>query len=649
MVHAELAPTNDAIYVAPAWNEHSLIESIPGSRFMPRDDHAPKRWKLPLSWASMVIMRGVFQQHLTYDQALSDWVWKERNTRVDPALALRDVIEAPEDPADPLSKNMYAFQRADVNFMRVARSGLLGNAAGSGKTISLLSLIRSYELDVVGPYGDLDLTALPALIVCPNSVKHHWRTRVFTWAPANPYVIEKGTVAGRRIIAEAKEDPSAIVIINYESVRLFSRLAPYGSIKLKRCLTCDPRHGEEMTSSRCHVHPKELNDFPFSTIIIDEAHRIGDPSSQQTRAIWAISHGDSIKYRWAATGTPDNVERLWPIMHAVAPDEYPVKTKWLERYANFVWNYQGGMDVVGMRLDTRDEAYRVLDPRFRRMIKSVVLPQLPPRTREVRYAELPTAQRKMYDELDTQLHTRLSDGSLFITQNRLVSRTRQMQFASASVSVDKPDEDDVSTWRVTMQEPSAKLDVFEEVLDEMGRRPFVVAGVNRDLVSMAAERLAQRGIRHAIIMGGTSPQEQQTYTEDLKSGQLEALVFTIDAGGEGLDMSGADTLIFLQRSWSLIKDIQTEERVLRIGSEIHQSIRVIDLVTRNTVEEKQIEKLHEKLEMLDEITRDRAQVASRLRELQPSDEEFMALVGRMATLTATYEQVTANDDLDTED
>lgn len=647
MVHATLAPTGDQIFLDVAWNEIELVKSIPGSRYA----GVAKQWSLPLSWASMVSLRGMFQHHFTYDQALSDWTWQIRHQRIDPAVHLRQVLELPVDDTDPLSQSMYAFQRADVAFMRIAGSGLLGNEAGTGKTVSLLSLLRSYELDYAVSQDEVqtyaEFTALPALVVCPNSVKHHWARRVPTWLPeANAYVIEKGTVSGRKLLAEASNDPTALVIINYESVRLFSRLAPYGSVKLKRCRECDPRYGDDIRSSQCHVHPKELNGFGFHSVIVDEAHRIGEPTSQQTRAVWSVIHDASVRYRWAATGTPDNISRLWPIMHAVAKDDYPSKGKWMDRYALYAYNFQGGMNVVGLRQDTRDEAYRVLDPRFRRMLREIVLPQLPPRTREIRYAELTPAQRKTYDALDTQLHTRLEDGTLLMNHDRLVSRMRQMQFASGSVTVEKPDEDDVTTWRVTMQEPSPKLDVFEEVLDELGAKRFVVACVNRDLVAMAAERLMRRGIRHAVIVGGVSAEEQVQYTEDLKSGALTALVFTIAAGGEGLDMSGADTEIFLQRDWSLIKDIQTEDRTLRIGSEVHQSIRVIDIVTRNTIEEKQVTKLHEKLEQLDEITRDRQQLATRLREVQPNGEEFVNLVARMTDLTAKQNLVLANDDLD---
>jgi SNF2 family DNA or RNA helicase len=71
-------------------------------------------------------------------------------------------------------------------------------------------------------------------------------------------------------------------------------------------------------------------------------------------------------------------------------------------------------------------------------------------------------------------------------------------------------------------------------------------------------------------------------------------------------MSAADTLINVQRSWSLVDERQKEDRPHRVGAEKHDSIRIVDIITRNTVEEDQVTRLHEKLARLEEITRDRA-------------------------------------------
>lgn len=613
MAYAELDADVGVIRLRTQWQQKDLVRQIPGARW---DAHG-KTWTLPTSWASLVTARGVFGDSLTSDQALSDWSWQLYRDRVQPALELRSLLEPVDDGSPELAllrswqddgPSLYPFQQAGVMFMLRAESGLLADEMGAGKTVQTLSLLRVRD--------ELTGTGLPALVVCPNSVKHHWENDAQTWLPqANVYVVDGTAARRRKALKTARTDPRALVVINIESVRLFTRLAPYGSVKLARCRDCDPRNGlENLSASRCEVHRKELNDLQFHTVILDEAHRVKDPKAKQTRAIWHVGHQDGVRWRWALTGTPiaGDPSDLWSIMHFVAPDDAPTRASWIERYCLMSWNAFGGMDVVGVRPDTRDELFKIIDPRMRRMLKALVLPQLPPKVREVRYVDMPTAQTKAYDELATNLRTRLADGSLLLAANQLVVKTRLMQFASAAVTVEKDDPDDVASWHITMREPSAKLDVLEEVLEELGvlspepRPPVLVAAEHLDLIALICARLDKLHVRHAKITGEVAPIDRQRALQDLQANRIRVLVFTGKAGGVGLNMSAADTLINVQRSWSLVDERQKEDRNHRVGSELHDSVRIVDLVTRGTVEEDQVRRLHEKLQRLEEITRDRA-------------------------------------------
>jgi SNF2 family DNA or RNA helicase len=615
VAHAELDADVGVVRLRTVWNQKTLVRQIPGARW----DATGKVWTVPLTWASMVTARGVFGDALTVDEPMREWSWDYYLRHVQPALELRSRLEPVEDGSPELTllrswatstgPNLYDFQLAGVQFMLRAGGGLLGDEMGAGKSPQTLSLIRARD--------ELDGTGLPALVICPNSVKRHWNNESATWLPqATPYVVDGSAAQRRKVLKAALGDPTALVIINIESVRLFTRLAPYGAVKLARCRECDPAHGlEGLSAARCEVHRKELNHFEFRTVVLDEAHRVKDPKAKQTRAIWYVGHAESVRYRWALTGTPiaNHPGDLWSIMHFVAPREYPVRSTHVDRFCLMSWNAFGGMDVVGVRPDTRDEFFKILDPRFRRMLKAIVLPQLPPKVREVRYVEMSSAQTKAYRELATQLRTRLPDGQLLLVANQLVAKTRLMQFASASVSVEKPDVDDLSSWQVTMREPSPKLDVLEEIVDELGiaspdyqGAPALIAAEHLDLIELICARLDRLGVRHARITGDVAPIDRQRALEALQARRIRALVFTGKAGGVGLNMSAADTLINVQRSWSLVDERQKEDRNHRVGSEVHDSVRIIDVVTKDTVEEDQVTRLHEKLLRLDEITRDRA-------------------------------------------
>jgi superfamily II DNA or RNA helicase len=588
------------------YREKPLIETLPGATFRQGG------WWMPLSWISCLSLRGVFKKDLQIGPELLAWSRAEYHGRVEPALALRDKIDPPDGMQLPLlDAELRPYQQMGVAWMLAAGSGILGDEMGVGKTVQAHQFIEAHRsVWKDDPVND----ALPALVIVPNSTKIHWAKLAKRWCKsANPYVVDGSAVKRRKILDAAAQDPRALVVISLEQVRTMSRLAPYGSIKLKRCRECDPKRGDDLKPAQCEVHPKELNRMVFRTVMLDEAHRIKDPKSKQTRAVWQVMHAPGVRYRWGLTGTPlaSHVGDLWAPLHAVAPEDYPTKTRFVDRYCLTDWNMYGGMDIVGLKPDTKDEFFKGFDPRFRRMLKADVLDQLPPIIRDTRYCELTLAMRRTYDELYGGLATRLPDGSTMIAWNDMTKQGKLVQLASSAVELDKRDPDDILTWKVTLKNPSPKIDALVDLLDDLGvgddehRPPVVVAAESRQLVDLAHERLAATHLRVDKITGDTDTVTRDNLIEALGDGALDVLLFTIKAGGVGLNMQAADTLIFMQQPWSMIERLQTEGRVHRFGSEIHNAVKIIDLVTADTVEDDQIQRVYDKLEKLEEITRDR--------------------------------------------
>jgi SNF2 family DNA or RNA helicase len=199
--------------------------------------------------------------------------------------------------------------------------------------------------------------------------------------------------------------------------------------------------------------------------------------------------------------------------------------------------------------------------------------------------------------MESQLITRLDDGTIVFAPNTLSQTTRLLQMSSAYGTT----EDD-GTYH--MLEPSPKLDVMMELLEEMEGRPLVVCALSKQLINLASARLEKSGIQHGLITGDVHEMDRRRNLDQFQDGKLRALLVTIGAGGVGLTMTAADTILFLQRSWSLIQNLQMEDRVHRIGSEIHEAIHIIDVVAPDTVEEWQIAAVHQKLIRLEEIRRD---------------------------------------------
>lgn len=585
MPHADVI--EDRIFVQTAWNERELVKLVPGARW----DTERKLWHVPLAWSACLQLRGIFKERLTVGAELLLWATREREFRVDRALELRE-LTTPDRPT--FDDRLLGFQKVGVEFLDHAGSALLGDDMGLGKTVQVLALLSQL--------GE----GLPALVIGPKAIKINWAREAATWLPdANSYVVEGSAMKRHKQLLEASEDPNALVMVSYDGLRSHSKLAPFGSIRLRRCRECGGVE-TQVAANRCEVHPQELNWMPFKTVVLDEAHRIKDPNAKQTRAAWAVGGNPHVLRRYALTGTPigNSVEDLWSILHFLAPDEHPVKSTFIDRYALTDWGKYGGVEIKGLNPDTRDEFHAVVGPRFRRTPKALVLTQLPPIVRSRRYVELTPKQRKAYADIESEIATRLPDGSIMVAPSDLEIQMRLLQFSSATmkkVGVSEKTGRDL----FEMCDPSSKLDDLEDIIAEHGNRPLAICAHHRQLVNLTAERLTSLGVSYSLIVGGQRDFERDAALRAAQTGQVQVLLFTISAGGEGLTMTFTDTLVFLQRSWEMLKNRQTEGRIDRIGAEKHSSLHYIDVIARDTVEEVQLTRLYEKAARLEEITRDR--------------------------------------------
>lgn len=573
---------------------HAPPTATPSMRQIPGARHSAKRqvWTLPLSWASCVVARAVFGQELEVDAALADWAQGELDSRITPALGAPGLAALSPTEGD---ERLYPYQRAGVAFLDAAGSALVADEMGTGKTVQTI-----FALDEADSY--------PALIVCPNSVKSVWAREYARWSPDRVVkVAGNGTVTAQRAVEEVANGMGDVLVLNWEALRSLSRLAPYGSLRLQTCSKCDP------TSKRrpdlCQREDKVLNLVRWAAVVADEAHRAKNPKADQTRALWAI--GDRAGRRIALTGTPiaNSAEDLWSIMRFVAPDEYPAKWPWLERYALMQPNiWSGGQDILGLRPDRREELDKFFLPRFIRRTKAEVLPDLPPKVYERRDVVLTGKQKKAYDSMAAEMVADIEGGTLAAT-NVLTASLRLRQLASAYGTVITAGSErngeplEVAERTVRLDEPSSKLDVFEEVLEEIGDRPVVVFAESSQLIRLAAARLLKADIPAVTYTGDESPAVREQALKRFTDGDARVFLATTGAGGEGLTLTVADTAIFLQRPWSAVANSQAEDRLHRIGQG-GSSVTYVDLVTTGTIEERVFEALRRKEARLQDVVRD---------------------------------------------
>jgi SNF2 family DNA or RNA helicase len=519
---------------------------------------------------------------------------------VTPANELRDLEALPEGEG---FQDLFPHQRAGVKCLATAERALLADEPGLGKTAQAIRALA--ELQTQGK------AVFPALVVCPNTLKKNWQREFAKWWPGVKVQVIKGSAAQRR--KQFEEEGVHVYAINWESLRTHSRLGSYGSIALARCSECGG-HDEKVTEGRCEVHKRELNEIEFNTVIADEIHRSKDPKSKQTRALWAAT-GDA-RYRFALTGTPiaNDVMDLWAILHWLSPEEWPSKTRWMERMIDTMLNAFGGLMVMGVKPQMEQEFHAAINPRMRRMLKARVLPWLPEMMFERRDIEMSTKQKKAYEQMRDNMIAELENGDALVASSALTQTTRLLQFASsfAESVVDET----TGEIKTVLAEPSCKVDALMDDIKsgDFGGDSIAVCAVSRQLIELLSARLTKEGIEHGLITGAQNEDERQQAVDDFQSGKTKWILFTAQAGGVGITLTAARRLVMLQRPWSLVDHKQALDRIHRIGSEIHDSVVVLDYVTEGTVEERVLQVLDTKADNFEQIVKDKDKLLALLKD-----------------------------------
>lgn len=569
-VFAELSADGKRINIASEYRDRDRMKLVPGAKW----DTEERTWWTPLSWAACVQLRGVFGQELQVGQNLGAWSRNEVQTRILPCLELRNA-----EDSDGVDERLYPFQRAGVMFMANAKQALNADEMGLGKTVQGIMALEQLGDD-----------AYPALIVCPNSKKFDWAEErdpfgnisggFAYFAPHRRVEVIHGGKSQRvKQIARVRDGEADVLVINWEGLRNHTRVSGYGSVNL----------------TDAEKELKELNEVGLRSVIADEAHRGKDPQAKQTRALWWV--GDHAEYRFALTGTPvaNSPEDAWALMRFVSPLEFPVKGRFIDRYALQTWSLWGSLVVAGLKSETKDELFKILEPRMIRRTKKMVMPQLPEKVYTTRTIELVPKQRKAYDQLRKDMLAEL-DGGILLATNPLTRLTRLLQFASAHGEIDAEE-------NLILTEPSCKVDALEEIVEELGQQQAVVFAESRQLIELAFKRLQKKGVSSAMLTGTVPPPERAENVQNFQSGKTRILLLTLGAGGEGLTLTAASVAIFLQRSFSAVKNAQAEDRIYGRVNDAHGA-EIIDVIARDTVEDRIREVLADKDAKLQEIVRD---------------------------------------------
>jgi len=379
----------------------------------------------------------------------------------------------------------------------------------------------------------------PVLVVAPASLTYNWANEFARFAPHLNVLIAAGQKEERANMLSGM-DEADVIVTSYPLLR------------------------------------RDLDTYlgrTFHTLILDEAQAIKNASSQTAQAVKQIQ----APRRFALTGTPveNSLDELWSIFEAVFPGLFP--------------SYRRFRDLPPERIS------RMVRPFILRRLKKDVLEELPDRIETVQRSELTVEQKKLYAAYLSQLQDEASKDmeDNGFQKNRIkilagITRLRQL-CCHPSLFVEG------------YQGDSGKMEQLLEMVEDClaaGKRILIFSQF-ASMLNLIRQTLAAQGRNLFYLDGQTPAQSRVEMCHRFNEGEADLFLISLKAGGTGLNLTGADTVILYDLWWNPAVEEQAIGRAHRMGQK--QVVQVIRLVTEGTIEEKILELQQRKKDLIAEV------------------------------------------------
>ncbi len=424
--------------------------------------------------------------------------------------------------------------------------GILADDMGLGKTVQIIALIHT--LRRLEPQS-----GRPVLIVAPSSLVLNWKAEFTKFAPELAIVVMDGSRQDR---AQAREDaPGAdAVITSYPLIR--------------RDIS-------------------DLRDFHFLACILDEAQHIKNPDTANAHAVKGIL----ANYRFAVTGTPmeNTPTELWSVFDYLMPGSLLSHRQFQQRYELPILKNNDTAALASLA--------RMVRPFILRRVKSDVLPELPEKIDTLLQCDMTREQRHLYQAFLKRARKSFEDFSNTAVKGQdririfaLLTRLRQICC-------------DPELVEPGSGAGSGKLELLQEVLLDAvdgGHRVLLFSQFTSmlDRIDTALDAL---GISRMRLDGRTPIDQRMERVDAFNAGQGQVFLISLRAGGTGLNLTGADTVIHYDPWWNPAVEDQATDRAHRMGQE--HTVQVIRLVTRNSIEEKILQLQDRKRHLIDQVVK----------------------------------------------
>jgi superfamily II DNA or RNA helicase len=416
--------------------------------------------------------------------------------------------------------------------------GILADEMGLGKTVQTLAFLRLHR------------GTGPALIVCPTSLLANWQREAARF-----------TSDLKVLLIDGSNRPAKIARISgYDLI-----LTSYGL--LRRDIEFYVGH-------------------PLAAVILDEAQHIKNPETQNAQAAFSLR----ARHRFVLTGTPmeNSVRDLWSLMNFVVPGYLGTRSDFRERYEKPLTE---GHASARPALALQRRLARRLGPFLLRRRKSDVAGELPEKIEQIVPCDLGPTQRATYNALLREIQQGIGKSGATDGATRMKMLTGLLRLRQTCCDLRLlglvPNE---------KGETSAKLDLLDELLEEIidgGHRVLVFSQFVK-MLDLVRDRLEASSTSHCYLAGLTKNRQEEV-DRFQNDDSVPAFLISLKAGGVGLNLSAADTVIHFDPWWNAAVEAQATDRAHRIGQK--RIVTSYKLIARDTVEEKILNLQKRKREM----------------------------------------------------
>ena len=490
-------------------------------------------------------------------------------------------------------------------------NGILADEMGLGKTIQTISLL-TYLVEHKGSKG-------PFLVIVPLSTLTNWNLEFEKWAPSIRRIVYKGPPPARKQQQNLlRTTPFQVVLTTYEYI-----------IKDRPV----------------------LSRIKWIHMIVDEGHRMKNAQSKLSNT---LTQYYSSRYRLILTGTPlqNNLPELWALLNFVLPNIFK-SVKSFDEWFNTPFANTGGQDKMELTEEEQllviRRLHKVLRPFLLRRLKKDVEKDLPDKQERVVKCRFSALQAKIYKQLMTYNKISVSDGKGGKTGMRgLSNMLMQLRKLCNHPFVFEQVEDQMNPQKLNndlLWRTAGKFELLERVLPKFkatGHKVLLFFQMTQ-IMNIMEDFLRLKGLPYLRLDGSTKSDDRSELLAQFNSPDSPYFCFLLStrAGGLGLNLQTADTVIIYDSDWNPHQDLQAQDRAHRIGQK--NEVRILRLISSNSVEEKILERAQYKLDMDGKVIQ-----AGRF-DNKSTNEERDALLRTLLDSAEAAEEMANQEEMDDDD